>query len=53
MVIKLEEQVQRSYSVTIEFKDGSCIAASGFPTIKSCMEFASRFKKQYKKEKKV
>lgn len=52
MKIKIEEQVQRSYSVTINLAGGSCIAASGFPTIKSCMEFANRFKQEHKKEDK-
>lgn len=52
MKIKIEEQVQRSYSVTINLASGSCIAASGFPTIKSCMEFANRFKQEHKKEAK-
>jgi len=51
MKIKIEEQIHRSYSVTIQTVDGSSIACSGFPTIKSCVEFAKRFEKQYKQEK--
>lgn len=51
MMVKIEEQVHRSFSVTIKTVDGSSIACSGFPTVKACMEFARRFEKQYKQEK--
>ena len=53
MMVKIEEQIHRCYSVSIQTKDGSSIACSGFPTIQAAVDFARRFDREYKQEKKV
>lgn len=49
MKIKIEDQIFKTFSTTIDFADGSCVSASGFPTITACMEFANRFRKTKEK----
>ena len=53
MMVKIEEQIHRSFSATIKTSDGSSIACSGFPTIQAAVDFARRFDREYKQEKKV
>ena len=53
MMVKIEEQVHRCFSVTLKTVDGSSIACSGFPTIQAAMNFAIRFDREYKQREKV